>query len=297
MKYAAHASICVAIAAATVAGPAIAAGPPDVIAEQARSVAGDRVVQVLVAQAEIKSDINPSNIAVATGGGLIGGLLAASQNASRTKKAEAAIEPIRASLADFDADGLALQTTKAGLAQAAWLKPTAISLGKDSSPSGKSALLDSSGASQVAFVEYSYDMSPDFSSVRVVAKLELANRQGPATAQGKPEARVSRKNLAYAQQITSIVSLPKPGGDKEANAALWNAEGGKAARQALTLAFGEIEKLLPRTLALTAAEVKLMAAKDKPKGNAGGFTGRIQETTPSSSLLWSGGFIKAQTLQ
>ncbi len=139
-------------------------------------------------------------------------------------------------------------------------------------------MLDSSGAIQVAFVEYSYDLSPDFSSLRVVAKLEFANKTGPAAAQKKPELRVSRKNLAYAQQITSIVSLPTPSEDITANASRWSAGGGKAARQALTTAFGEIEKLLPRTLALTAEDVKAMSGKDRPKGKAGGFAGRVQET-------------------
>jgi hypothetical protein len=39
-----------------------------------------------------------------------------------------------------------------------------------------------------------------------------------------------------------------------------------------------------------------MSGKDKPKGNAGGFAGRVQETNPSGALLWGGGFIQAQTL-
>ncbi len=119
MKFAVRAGICLALASASISSTAIAANPPNVISAQERSIAGNRALQVLVAQPEIKSDINPSNIAVATGGGLIGGLLAASQNAARTKKAEAAIEPVRNSLTGFDVDGLALQTTKAALAQIA----------------------------------------------------------------------------------------------------------------------------------------------------------------------------------
>jgi hypothetical protein len=129
-----------------------------------------------------------------------------------------------------------------------------------------------------------------------VAKLQFANKVVPTANPAKPESRLSPQNLAYAQSITSIVSLPTPGEDITANAALWSADGGKAARTALTTGFAQIQKLLPRTLALTAADVKAMNGKDKTKGKAGGFAGRIQETTPSATLLWAGGFIQVQTL-
>lgn len=294
MKFAIHAGICLAIATAAVSSDAVAAGPPNVVTEEARN-APARAVQVLVAQSEIKSNINPSNIAVATGGGLLGGALAASQNASRTKKAEALIEPVREALSDFDADRLAQDTTAAALAQVPWLQGAAVSFSKDSSPVGKSSALDSLGASQIVFIEYTYDFSPDFADLRVVSKVEFANKAMPAAAT-KPEARVNRKNLAYAQQVTTIVSLPAPVDEKAGNAAQWGADGGRRAREALTLAFAEQAKLLPRTLALTADEVAAMGAKTNPKGNVGGFAGRVQTSATGETLLWGPGFIWQRTL-
>lgn len=294
MKFLIHASLCLALAGAP-AGSAAIAAPATVVTENARNVQGGRAVQVLVAQAEIKSNINPSNIAAATGGGLLGGALAASQNASRTKKAEALIEPVREALADFDADRLAQNTTAAALAQVPWLQAAAVSFSKDSSPVGKSSALDGIGASQVAFIEYTYDFSPDFSELRVVAKVEFASKAMPAAAT-KPEARVSRKNLAYSQQITTIVSLSAAVEEKAGNASQWSADGGKRAREALTLAFAEMEKLLPRTLALTAADVAAMSAKTNPKGNVGGFAGRVVESPTGETLLWGPGFIWHSTL-
>ncbi|MGZ8284511.1 MAG: hypothetical protein ACXW27_16425 [Allosphingosinicella sp.] len=295
MRFAVHAGICLAIAGASVGSAAIAAGPPNVVTEGARNVEGGRAVQVLVAQSEIKSNINPSNIAVATGGGLLGGALAASQNASRTKKAEALIEPVREALTDFDADRLAQNTTNAALAQVPWLQSAPVSFGKDSSPVGKSSALDSIGANQVAFVEYSYDFSPNFEELRVVAKVEFANKAMPAAAT-KPESRVSRKNLAYSQQVTTIVSLSAAVEEKAGNAAQWSADGGKRARDALTLAFAQMEKLLPRTLALTADDVAAMSAKTNPKGNVGGFAGRLQTSPTGETLLWGPSFIWHSTL-
>lgn len=294
MKFAVHAGICLAIAGASVGSTAIAA-PANVVAEGARTVQGGRAVQVLVAQAEIKSNINPSNIAAATGGGLIGGALAASQNASRTKKAEALIEPVREALSDFDADRLAQDTTKAALAQVPWLQSAPISFSKDSSPVGKSSALDRLGTRQVAFVEYTYDFSPNFEELRVVAKVEFADKAMPAAAT-KPEARVNRKNLAYSQQVTTIVSLAAAVEEKAGNAAQWSAEGGRRAREALTLAFAQMEKLLPRTLALTADDVAAMGAKTNPKGTVGGFSGRLLKSPTGETLLWGPSFIWHSTL-
>lgn len=294
MKFAVHAGIWLALAGASVGSAAIAA-PANVVTEDARTVQGGRAVQVLVAQSEIKSNINPSNIAVATGGGLLGGALAASQNASRTKKAEALIEPVREALTDFDADRLAQDTTAAALAQVPWLQSAAVSFSKDSSPVGKSSALDSLGASQVAFIEYTYDFSPDFADLRVVAKVEFANKAMPAAAT-KPEARVNRKNLAYSQQVTTIVSLSAGVDEKAGNAAQWGADGGKRAREALTLAFAELGKLLPRALALTADDVAAMSAKTNPKGNVGGFSGRTLQSPTGETLLWGPGFIWHRTL-
>jgi len=289
MRIAVHAGICLALAGLPV-GSAVVAAPAGVVAEGARNVQGGRAVQVLVAQAEIRSNINPSNIAVATGGGLIGGMLAASQNASRTKKAEGLIEPVREALSDFDVDGLAQRTTGAALARVPWLQAAPVSFSKDSSPLGKSAALDSIGAGQIAFIEYSYDFSPDFAELRVVATVEFANKAMPAAAT-KPEARVSRKNLAYSQRVTTIVAAPFVVDEKSGNASLWAADGGKAAREALTLAFAEMEELLPRTLALTADQVAAMGAKTNKKSDVGGFQGRVQDSPTGETLLWGPGFI------
>jgi hypothetical protein len=294
MKSRKYTGICLAIACVWTSPAAMATPAPQ--NAQDRRIGQDYSVQVLVPQSEIKSDINPSNIAVATGGGLLAGLVQAAVNAERTKKAEALIEPIRASLMGFDADALALDATKAAFSQAVWKQPAAVTFSKDSSLLGKSTMLDGNTAPQMAFVEYGYDLSPDFASVRVRATLHVANKEVPARLQKKPEDRLSSKNLAYSQTSTSVVSLRNATKDHAANAALWSADGGKATREALRLAFTDLQTLLPRSLALTPADMKAMKGKDKPKRIASGFTGRLQEKTPSSSLLWADGFIHVQTL-
>lgn len=275
-----------------------AAPPAASVVSQTAAVEGGRALHVMVAQSEIKTDINPSNIAVASGGGLLGGLIGAAVDSARAKKAEALVVPVRTAVADFDADALAIETAKASFANMDWFKanPEA-AFGKDSSVGGKSALLDATTTKQIAFVEYSYDLSPTFDALRVVAKIDVANKAIPATAQGKAEKRLSPKNLAYSTRVTSIVLLKAAGTDKELNAPLWAADNGAATRKALQLAFANLPALTQRTLSLTADEIKALNDKKNKRVNAGGFIGRPQPSTEAkTTLLWNGDFVNVTTL-
>jgi hypothetical protein len=271
------------------------------IVQQTAAVEGGRSLQVVVAQSEIKSDINPSNIAVATGGGLLGGLIAAAVDSARAKKAEELISPIRTASADFDVDAIAIETAKMSFGEMEWYKANPVaSFGKDSSISGKSAMLDSRAGKQIAFVEYSYDVAPNFDAVRVVAKIEVANKAIPATAKGNGEKRLSTKNLAYSTGVTSIIMLKDAATDKDAkevNALRWSAESGALTRKALQQAFANLVPLTQRTMALTADDVKLLNNKKNKRIAAGGFTGRPQKSVnEKSTLLWDGRFINVETM-
>lgn len=265
---------------------------------QTAAVEGGRTLHVVVAQSEIKSDINPSNIAVATGGGLLGGLIGAAVDSARAKKAEELIGPVRTATADVDADALAIETAKASFGETEWYRANPVAaFGKDSSVLGKSALLDAASAKQIAFVEYSYDLSPNFDALRVVAKIEVANKAIPASAKGKAEKRLNPKNLAYATRVTSVVLLNGTSDDKEANALRWSADNGAVTRKALQLAFENLPSLTKRTLALTADEIKALNDKKNKRINAGGFTGRPQPLPNGrTTLLWDGSFINIETM-
>lgn len=288
-------SIVLAAAAPVAVGAATTAAP---IVSQTVAVEGGRALQVVVAQSEIKTDINPSNLAAATGGGLLGGIIGAAVDSSRAKKAEELVSPIRAAIGDFDADGLAIATAKASFGEMAWFKANPdVPFGKDSSVGGKSALLDATSAKQIAFVEYSYDMAPNFDSVRVVAKIDVANKAVPASAQGKGEKRLSPKNLAYSTRVTCVVILRGTGIDKKVNAPLWAANNGAATRKALQLAFSYLPALTQRTLALTADDLKSLNDKKNKRSYAGGFTGRpVVSPDNMSTLLWEGSFINVVTM-
>ncbi len=278
----------------TVAAQAQKLAAPAVL--QTAAVEGGRALHVMVAQSEVKSDINPSNIAVATGGGLLGGLIGAAVDSARAKKAEELIGPVRTATADLDSDALAIETAKASFGEMEWYKANPVAtFGKDSSVVGKSALLDAATSKQIAFVEYSYDLSPTFDAMRVVAKIEFANKEIPVSAKGKGEKRLNYKNLTYTTRATSVVQLKTAGDDKEANALRWSAENGAVTRQALQLAFTNLVPLTQRMLALTADDIKTLNDKKNKRTNSGGFTGRPQVPAKSNStLLWDGAFINVE---
>ncbi|MFT4026881.1 MAG: hypothetical protein QM676_08785 [Novosphingobium sp.] len=302
------------ILAAASAGALLAASTAPVTAKPATYISGAmiseqraRTLRVMVAQSEIKSNINGSQlgtaILIAAGGGmlagLIGGLVSAAQNAEREKQAEALIGPVRTAMADFDADELARSSAKSGFANVAWLSDAQQSFGKDSSPAGKSSYLDQAGE-QVVFVEFSYDLSPDFDSIRVMETVQIANKALPRLPRGitaKPEHRLTRY-LVYTQTVTSAVLLPDADPkNKQANADRWAANGGELARHGVAQAFERLVDLTPRMLALTPAEVKDMNDKTKPRASFGGLSGRLVSQDDKGMLIWAKQFIAVQSMR
>lgn len=266
---------------------------------QNAAVVGGRALQALVAQSEIKSDINLSNIVVATGGGLLGGLIGAAVDSARAKKAEELIGPVRAGLAGFDAEALAIEAAKMGFANASWNSATdTIPFSKDSSPAGKLATLDATAKAQVAFVEYTYDISPLFDAVRVMVKIDVAPKAVPVSAKGKAEKRLSPKNLAYSRSATTVVTLTSASSEKEVNAGAWAADNSARAQTALKLAFEKLGGLTAKMLALSENDEKTLNDKANKRVVAGGFTGRPQQAPSGESLLWTGvGFVQVLPLR
>jgi hypothetical protein len=281
-----------AAACLSCATPALAANHANILVEQARTVEGGRAVDVLVAQAELKSNINPSQIVVATGGGLLGAIIDAAVDAERAKKAEKAIAPMREALTGYDVDGLAVSTTKATLEKVGWFQSPASSFNRDTSILALNAVLDASQTPQTALVEYVYDTSPDFASIRVAMTVRFVTKVVPTGK--KPESRLSKP--VYAQTVTSVMNLSNPSKDAEENAARWSADGGKLARQALAADFEEDAALMQQAINLQEGDVKTMNAREHKMKNLCGFAGRLQEDGPNGALLFNGGLVRVRTL-
>ncbi len=162
--------------------------------------------------------------------------------------------PLRTALTGFDVDGLALDATKAAVANVPWLHSKNVVFGKDSSVVGESALLDASATDQNMFVTYSYALEPSCSTLKIVATVSIANKA--AIPDEKPVKRLSLDHLAYYQTITYTVSLNTPSKQREENIAQWSADNGKLARKALTLGFDALKTLIPKALLSPESDAK-----------------------------------------
>jgi len=276
------------------AGMAAQAGPANnFVAEGARNVAGGRTVLVVLPQAEIKSNIVDSKIAMAAGGGLLMALIDAGVNSSRAKKAEEAILPVRSALMGFDADTLAVGTTDKALASLEWFGAKPATLSKDVSPAARLAALDAAATPQTAFIQYEYGASPDLAALVVTATIQIAPHETPA---GKtPDARLAPKYSVYNQTVRSVVVLPDAAKETGPNAQRWSADNGALARQGLTEAFAQLQSLEARALQVSAEDLDKFK-KTKGSTTAGGHSGKLVEQNDSGTLLFDGTFIHVLTL-
>ncbi len=95
-----------------------------------------------------------------------------------------------------------------------------------------------SDAREVAVISWRYQMSADFTNLRVIADVATRRPQDPSR--------------LYEQQVISVVKLRRPTFVAEENVAIWAANDGALARKALEMAFARAGEVLPAILALDA---------------------------------------------
>ncbi|WP_447761909.1 hypothetical protein [Sphingopyxis panaciterrae] len=285
--------------------PAYAAPrPADVsatIAERDRADTAPRAVLLLLAQEDIETSFDVGRVANDYSGGILDGLIIRSMDkkkevmsANLREKAFITVRPLHIALASFDVDALAFATTQAALTTPGWLNPLPFTVTRDASPAVHSAFVAGAGTPQLALVAYRYDLSPDFTQIRVTADIALARR--PAAKGGKP---VTVATDYYRQRITGIVQLAKRSYEPRDNVASWAADDGKRARAALTAAFAETGRLIPYALGLAPAEIANFTARNREKAFAAGLYGPLIERAADGSdavLIWSDGLVHVRTL-
>ena len=258
-----------AIVTVFLASSAFGATPKNFFPEAARTIAGGRSTLVVVSQAELRSDIAQSNMAMAAGGGLLFALVDAGVNSSRAKAAEAAIQPLRGALTGFDFDALAKDTTAAIVADVSWLDSHDLKTSKDGSRVGLLAALDSTPTDQLVTVEYTYGVAPDFASMSVTANVTVALKSAPAGV--KPANRRDAKNLVFSQRFTAQTTLAHPSKVKAENVAKWDADNAQLARSTLTAELADIRLLAVRGLNESEADsTNLTKSRKKTEALEGG---------------------------
>lgn len=292
------ATLLAALPAGAAAKPADA---PAVVAERDRADTDPRAVLQLLAQSEIETSFDVGRVASAYGGGILDSLIISAMDdkkqvmsANLREKALVTVRPLRTALASFDVDALALATAQAALAKPGWLNPLPFTVTKDASPAVHSAFVAGAETPGLALVAYRYDLSPDFTQIRLTADIALARK--PAAKGGKP---ATTATDYYRQRITSIVQLPKRSYEPRDNVASWAADDGKRAKAALTAAFAETGRLIPYALGLAPAEIAGFTAKNREKAFAAGLYGPLIERAADGSdavLIWADGLVHVRTL-
>jgi len=258
------------------------------IAPEARSVEGGRDVQVVVAQAEIRPNINVSNVTAATGGGLLFALIDAGINNSRAKEAEKTVVPLREALVGYEFDQHAQTASAATLSSLGWFDPKQAQVAKDDSQVGLLAAIDAANTPQIMLLRYSYETNAEFTSLIVNLNASLVNKKIP---QGKKsDARLAPKNLAYNQSFRSMITLPGSNSkDPAANVQAWSADNGKLARAALDLGVERCQLLLKRGLEMTAADATSIQKRNKRQlSPVAGVPGWVLESDGSHTLIYEG---------
>ena len=299
MKHLVLATSVVAVAWGSIPAAARETKPQRYISDQMRNAPASVAVRIGIAQGEIKSEIDSAYVQTATGGGLLSALISSAIDASRAKKAEMLITPLRDGLTGFDVDQLAIDTANQEVRELSWLNAGTASFSKDESSASELAYLDKIPESHLALVSFSYDVSPDFSSVRVVQTFSIAPKanQAPTGKAIRPDDRILPRYLTYVQSVTAVITLPITS-DPAGNAAVWAADGAEKARAALTAAFADSSQLMIKALNNTPEQIKLL---DNPKNKrvtlASGYSGREVTDAPTGvSLLWAPGYISSRLL-
>jgi hypothetical protein len=282
-----------ALAAALLLPQAAVAGSPAVITERDRTIAGTRAILVALAQTEIETSIDIGRIPTLPANGLLDAIIIASTDDRRkiigrglAEKAEAAARPLRAVLTGFDADALALAATQSAFGKITWFAPGKIESAKVVSKKDQARFLASTDTEQVAIASWRYGLSPDFTQIRVIADLTVA-KSGPKGSAG---------STLYRQTITSIAQLAKRSYDHADNVAAWADDDARRARTAITAGFGEVERLIPYALSLSATDAAALTAKNAEKAFGAGLYGSlVRRDADGSVLIWSDGFVRVTT--
>jgi hypothetical protein len=270
---------------------------PNILPADFLAAPQSRAVNVILAQTGVIAGYVPSELkGIAVYGGLSGLIAEDMQNSSRAGRANKLTVAINTQVGDLGVDALAQKSAAEALAGVSWLSTSPVTFSKDGSAAGKSAFLDKAAADQGVFVEYAYDLSADFSTLRLIETISIARRAALAS-KIKPVDRLRPENMIYSQSI--VVSVQIPGTmyhAKEDNAALWSANNGDRLRRALTQAFATATRLTPKTLEVSYRSAYELAANTRPGFALDGETARVIEQKGNDRVLWLRRYVAVEYL-
>jgi hypothetical protein len=255
-----------------------ATAPNHVLAPAARSIDGGREVLVTVAQGEIKTNINKSNVAAAGGGGLLLALVDVGIEQHRATVAEKAVTPLRDALIGFDFDSEVQSQTKATLNSLDWFGAQRFSFAKELTSQSRGNDMAHAQTKQVAFFDYDYGVSIDFDAIEVHLTVSVADKQ--AIAQNVPA-----NKLPYQQKHKVVIPLRGAANDKDENVRHWAADNAALAKRALGDGLRDIQGMMKQGLTQSADAAAKMAKGERV--TAGSYSGALIDYSNGATTLWN----------
>lgn len=161
------------VAAALAVSACATVRPDNLIDAEARPLITSAETVLVVKSAEIGTEINVSNVAAATGGGLIPALIDSGINADRTAKAEEAAGPIRDKLIDFDFGAELQEDLARELATTGIEMIDTVELVRSEVADYRSEKVAKSKAPAVLFIDAAYSLSPDMGRIALSANAQM----------------------------------------------------------------------------------------------------------------------------
>jgi hypothetical protein len=252
--------------------------PNHALAPAARTLDGGREVLVTVAQGEIKTNINKSNVAAAGGGGLLLALVDVGIEQHRATVAETAVAPLRNALIGFDFDSEVQSQTKATLNSLDWFGAQRFSFAKELTSQSRANDMAHAQTKQVAFFDYDYGVSIDFDAIELHLTVTVADKQ--AVAQNE-----AANKLPYQQKHKVVIPLRGAAKDKDENVRHWAADNAALAKRALEDSLRDIQGMVKQGLTQSADAVAKMAKSERV--TAGAYSGTLIDYSNGATTLWN----------
>jgi hypothetical protein len=191
----------------------------------------DTRVYVSIVQDEINAFVEPSNLSVGAGGGLLVALIDAGVNSYRTSRANRLIEPVRKELGDIDFRGAFLASLEKTLRALPTIQMTKIdSTAKAVSDKNRDALRKELPETGLLSVSTSYELGADFQSLYIATSVSLWLRDA--------------KEATYLARYHYYTPPILPSEDREAAAKAWAVDHGAPVRAAVQEGIAETMKMM-----------------------------------------------------
>lgn len=124
-------------------------------------------------QDEISVQVDSSNIATATGGGVIPALIDAAIESSRAETAEGLIQPVRNNLIDFNYPEILASELNTAFNELSWLNAGNVELKLSEEEKQLDELYSESNGSAIVYMTADYSLSPEFHAVTTRINLAI----------------------------------------------------------------------------------------------------------------------------